>query len=177
MCIRNDRIIRKIPFFSKIYSHFGAFFAWNIINQLAMQNARYVQVPMIIARLAKILINSHQIATVLSAISILTATLSAKVMNNNFYTCPSISFILFIPVPINLTTNLICFFPQTVKLNVIRARLQLITAAPALRKESLSQVAAAILCTTTNCYPQRKHVFQLLALTNVALANPHQETA
>jgi len=75
-----------------------------------MQNARYVQVPMIIARLAKILINSHQIATVLSAISILTATLSAKVMNNNFYVPLFHLFFLFL-FPLILQYNDICFFP------------------------------------------------------------------
>ena len=59
---------------------------------------------------------------------------------------------------------------------MIRARLQLITAVPAPKEESLNQVVAAILCTTTNCYPQQKHAFQLPALTNVALVNSHQET-
>ena len=58
-----------------------------------------------------------------------------------------------------------------------RARLQPITAVPAQREESQSQVAAAILSTTINCYPQLKHVFQSLALINVTLVSPHQETA
>jgi hypothetical protein len=58
-----------------------------------MQNARLAQAPMIIAHRAIILISSHQIATVLSAISILTATLSVKVMKNNNNLETSIYFI------------------------------------------------------------------------------------
>ena len=45
-----------------------------------MQNARHVRVSMIIAHRAMILISSLQIATVRIANSILTVTLSAKVM-------------------------------------------------------------------------------------------------
>jgi len=64
-----------------------------------MQSARHVRVPMIIVHRAMILVSSHQIATVLTAISILTTTLSAKVMKIIIIftqLSPSISFVLSI---------------------------------------------------------------------------------
>ena len=64
---------------------------------------------MIIAHRARILIKSHPIVTVLTAISILIATLNAKVMNTIiFFTIsPSVSFVLSLPVPIHLTNAMI----------------------------------------------------------------------
>ena len=64
---------------------------------------------MIIAHHAIIQINWHPIVTVLTAISILIATLNAKVMNTIiFFTIsPSVSFVLSLPVPIHLTNAMI----------------------------------------------------------------------
>ena len=79
-------IIKKTPCFIQKNNNFRVIFVCDTINQLAMQNARHVRVSMIIAHRAMILISSLQIATVRIANSILTVTLSAKVMKIIIFT-------------------------------------------------------------------------------------------
>jgi len=70
------------------------------MNKLAMQSARHARAPMIIAHLAMILVRSHQIAIVQTAINISITTMSAKVITKItiIFTplSPSIGFIFSI---------------------------------------------------------------------------------